>query len=522
MKSMKCTFVLILISLFAEAQWNMQWRKHYDDSGHSNDISSLLVPDPAGGVFTIGYTFNPSFQRSDMLILKYDDAGQLMWSELFARSGDRTEKPHGAVLDHAGNLIVTGEGFNTNNVADILILKYSSSGSLLWEDSIDGTSNMYDRGISVCVDDSDNIYMTGYIYNGAFKGFLTKYTPSGNQVFHQIITGLQQGQVVHYENGTLLLHGITGASGFPAHTAIYRYDLNGNSMGSYVINDANDNRIVKAVSSGNRIYLLDARGGGTSGVSSYGVHCIDSSFNQLWFVYQTIANDLYPVSMSVHDTSIIVSANEWSGGMNGQYSGELRRFRTVDGSLSAQAAVNASPVMFGNISSQVMDSSGMVSLGYVTNGNASGNYVKHLLRFNSQLQQTALLALPDSMTFDDIDLVQKDNHTIYYASAAYDTIGLNRDFLLYKLSDITVGVDEQAAPALVSVYPNPVKDLVTITAYTSSEMLWSLFDLQGREIYKGSFSYRHEFAVSRLSAGMYVLQVTDGKQTTTMKIQKPE
>lgn len=522
MKVLKLTSVFILFCTVLEAQWNIQWTTHYDDSGHSNDISSLLVPDPAGGVYTIGFTYNSSFQRSDILILKYDDLGQLMWSEVFARSGDRTERPYGAVVDHAGNLIVTGEGFTTNNIADVLILKYSSSGLLMWSDSIDGTSGMYDRGISVCVDDNDNIYLTGYIYNSVFKGFLTKYTSSGNQVYHTIIAGLQQGHDVRYDNGSLWVYGITGTSGSPAHTALYKYDPAGNALGSYIINDANDNRILKMEMLNNQIFLLDARGGGLTGISSYGVHCLDTSLNQIWFVHQTIANELYPVSMSVYDTSIFISANEWSGGAIGQYNGELRRFRTVDGALTGQVAVNAAPLMYGDLSSQVMDSAGNISVGFVTVGNPSGNYVKYLIRFDNQLQQTDVLSLPDSISYDEIDMFQKDDHTIFYASAAYDSIGANRDFLLYKLSDLAVGVAEEPASSFLSVAPNPSSDRVTITTNNSEEMCWSLYDVRGQEISTGVFSYRHELNISGIAAGLYLLMVNDGEHTEIVKIQKSE
>lgn len=390
----------------------------------------------------------------------------------------------------------------------------------MWEDSIDGTSSLYDRGNSVCVDDSDNIYITGYIYNNAFKGFVAKYSPSGSLMYNSVVSSLQQGHHIRFESNYLYLYGITGTSGSPYHTQVLKLDKNSATQNSYTINDAYDNTIMQMIRENNQIYLLDSRGGGSSGYTSYAVHCLDSNLTFLWKNTHAGSAHLIPCNMVSYDTSLYVSSFEWNGAMSLLYSASLSRLSKTDGSIIAQVPVNANPVMSTRIFDLKADSIGNLSVAHLTTGNASGNYIKYLSHFDRNLQPLGLLALPDSMTYGDIYLYQKDDHTIYYSSAAWDSIGGNGDFLLYKLSDIAVGTSEFAGDKLLKVFPNPFAESATIISENKGEVRWRLTDMDGRLLDKGIVKTEQQLFFPHIQAGVYLLTCTDGRSTQTVKLVK--
>ncbi len=74
---------------------------------------------------------------------------------------------------------------------------------------------------------------------------------------------------------------------------------------------------------------------------------------------------------------------------------------------------------------------------------------------------------------------------------------------------------------LVSVYPNPAKDYVTVECSASNMEKVSLYDLKGRLIYsENTSSNRFELSVSNLQAGVYILKAKTADGTAVKRIMK--
>lgn len=88
----------------------------------------------------------------------------------------------------------------------------------------------------------------------------------------------------------------------------------------------------------------------------------------------------------------------------------------------------------------------------------------------------------------------------------------------------TLASNENTAQSNISVYPNPVKDFLTVDF--NSEKLdnssYQLFDATGKVINKGNLkSVKSQISASNLSTGMYILRITNaGKLVKTFKIIK--
>jgi acetyl esterase/lipase len=84
---------------------------------------------------------------------------------------------------------------------------------------------------------------------------------------------------------------------------------------------------------------------------------------------------------------------------------------------------------------------------------------------------------------------------------------------------VTTGVNDLQADSRLSIYPNPVKDLLTITAATNEELIAGLYDMNGQKVLSTTLhNGRNNLTLTGLSAGVYILQA--GNAGYTAKQQK--
>lgn len=206
-------FIVLSISLFAKAQ-SWEWAKSAggtspDDSGNS------IATDESGNVLVTGNFRSPSISfgstlltnagANDIFTVKYNTNGNVLWAK--SAGGASFDEGLGITTDHNGNVLVTGRfasssitfgstmltnGDTTGTMFDIFIVKYDSIGNVLWAKSAGGTSS--DQSNSIAIDDSGNVFVTGYFTSpsitfgtttltmsfGSFKIFTVKYDPNGN------------------------------------------------------------------------------------------------------------------------------------------------------------------------------------------------------------------------------------------------------------------------------------------------------------------------------------------------------
>ncbi len=157
------------------------WQGTYD--GDSLDLGVELKIAPDGHCVAIGRSFKIN-QGFDYVILKFGrDDGALLWSKRYNNpQASMNDFPNALTIDNSNNVIVTGFSMSTNNDNDILTLKYSAAGALVWEKRYNGSANGNDQGRSVVTDNTGNVYVSGFYYRNAQGGqdFVTlKYASGG-------------------------------------------------------------------------------------------------------------------------------------------------------------------------------------------------------------------------------------------------------------------------------------------------------------------------------------------------------
>ncbi|MBI4648818.1 MAG: T9SS type A sorting domain-containing protein, partial [Bacteroidia bacterium] len=171
-----------------DANGNYLWAKSI--GGTSSNHGSSIAIDGTGNCYITGYfrgttDFDPGagtanltpVDSSDIFFARYDVNGNYLW----AKSIGSTSMDFGIsiAVDSIGNCYITGffrvttdfdPGTGTVNLTsignwDIFFAKYDANGNYLWAKNIG--SSYGDGGYSIAVDDTGNIYLTGYFQSTA-------------------------------------------------------------------------------------------------------------------------------------------------------------------------------------------------------------------------------------------------------------------------------------------------------------------------------------------------------------------
>lgn len=125
----------------------------------------------------------------DYGVEKLTQYGEVLWTRTFNGPANDDDEINDMILDNKGNIIVTGRSWGIESQWDYLTIKYSSDGDTLWTRRYNGPAPPLevptDIAFAVVVDDSDNVYVTGWSdgVTGTPQCFTIKYSPEGDSLW---------------------------------------------------------------------------------------------------------------------------------------------------------------------------------------------------------------------------------------------------------------------------------------------------------------------------------------------------
>ncbi len=171
------------------------WSQTFNGSGGGVDEANANFVDDSGNVYVTGYQ-DGSGTGDDIITIKYSTDGLLLWSAVFNYTANENDKANTINVDASGNVFVAGECDSDPSSADnkdIIIVKYNNAGVEQWAQRYNGTgslTNKEDEAAKVITDSNGNAYIAGRTYNGTNEDFITiKYTASGVQEWINIYNG---------------------------------------------------------------------------------------------------------------------------------------------------------------------------------------------------------------------------------------------------------------------------------------------------------------------------------------------
>ncbi len=235
-------FIIISTFILSGFCYSQNWIN--SAGGNFNDESYDVEVDASGNIYTTGYTtaasvFGPSINLttngySDIYVSKSDANGNFLWVKVFGST--LADRGYDIALDNSGNIYVTGYFQGTANFGsiqltasgnsqDIFVLKLDNNGNVLWVKSEGG--NEGDTGYGITVDNNGDVIVTGQ-FKGTAQIGLNNFSSA-----------------------------IDPNSGLPAYDMfISKYDANGNNLWSIQgIAKYDDRGLAVKTDSNNDIYV---------------------------------------------------------------------------------------------------------------------------------------------------------------------------------------------------------------------------------------------------------------------------
>lgn len=152
-----------------------EWIKTFREGINGKESYSKILTDPSGNIYVAGGSYN-EITGHDILIQKYSSSGNLLWTETINSFSNFTDLPVEFKRDFTGNLLIL---FNEQSSSHINLAKLDINGNLLWHYRLSDTVSL---GLSMSVDSLNNIYIAGehsYGTTGLFA-FMLKLDAAGN------------------------------------------------------------------------------------------------------------------------------------------------------------------------------------------------------------------------------------------------------------------------------------------------------------------------------------------------------
>jgi len=104
------------------------------------------------------------------------------WVRTYDGPANDYDVVNAVAVDDSGNIYVTGFSIGSDTYYDYATIKYNSYGNVIWVRRYDGPGNDYDMAKAIAVDEAGNVYVTGGSEgSGTYYDYATiKYNPSGD------------------------------------------------------------------------------------------------------------------------------------------------------------------------------------------------------------------------------------------------------------------------------------------------------------------------------------------------------
>jgi hypothetical protein len=162
----------------------LQWYKLWSNFTHNYCFA--LTIDSSDNVYLTGRTRDLHFTRDDLCLLKYNSSGNLLWSRL--HDAPTYEIGLGIAIDSQDDVFIVGQTNSDEPSTGIetFLIKYSKDGVFEWREIFKG--DFYCYSTDLAIDSKDNIYLAGETILSTSNGpsiSVIKYDNNGSLQWHR-------------------------------------------------------------------------------------------------------------------------------------------------------------------------------------------------------------------------------------------------------------------------------------------------------------------------------------------------
>lgn len=140
---------------------SLQWIYSANVPGYSDQYGQDIIVSPSGNVYACGFAKNLQ-NNFDLVIMKLSTEGNILWLKTFNHSGNNNDTPVKIFSDANENIFVIGTSSNQSGNENIFYVKYDSAGNQSNTWTYPGVSS---RAVSAVMDSSGHIVIAGVKYN---------------------------------------------------------------------------------------------------------------------------------------------------------------------------------------------------------------------------------------------------------------------------------------------------------------------------------------------------------------------
>lgn len=563
---MKNLIPIITFMLLFVAKTNAQFLISAGAAGQ--EYSKDIAIDNQGNIISAGYFWAPevdfdpgavsnyktSMGFCDNYIAKYTSSGNLLWATSFGSTG--LDIPHSVVTDNNNNIILCGYFSNTcdfdpsagviartsNGGRDAYIAKYDLNGNFQWVVTYGADS--LDDAFNLDVDAQGNVYWTGVMEGTVTIGTSTfttqvedivfgKISPTGQILWVKQIggSGIDEGSGIIEDNNGDIIH-----TGYFQTTVDFDPNL---GISNLISSGGFDTYFGKYDTNGNLIWIKKIGGAGADIGAPGGIN-IDN-LNNIYLAGNAGANcDYDPNSGTV--THTMYGTTDWFVAKYDNNGDHLLSF-TVGGTGQDQAhrlttdnqqniyvtgwfreTVNFNPN--GTAITLTGKCTGGGHDGYIAKYNSNG-ICQWAKQFGGVVNGTDQLTLGTSVKLLNTNTLVFSGrfHGTNAFAGVTNTLNINSNgasdlFLCSLTTDgnfSTTNVEDNFDNFSISIYPNPVQDILNID--TDENSLVKVYDVTGKIIFSNKIE-NNKINISHLIPGLYTIQVISDKKLYVQKIIK--
>lgn len=256
---LKVCIFLVIQSLPASGQ--VYFQKSYQSSPFDQEAQDVL-PMSDGGYLLAGYTTNTTINDCNVYIMKTDAMGNLLWTKTYG--GNKPDFPYHMLATNDGNFFLVGysQSYGGGDY-DILLMKIDPAGSLLWTKTYGSNGN--DIGRDIIATSDGNYLIVGSSNSPALtdqNANLIKIDPAGTVIWSKLYGGTSNDYgncVKHSSDGGFVMVGQTFSFNSPGGDAwLLKLDANGDTTWTKRFGGANadEGYYITANTDGSSVFLV--------------------------------------------------------------------------------------------------------------------------------------------------------------------------------------------------------------------------------------------------------------------------
>jgi uncharacterized delta-60 repeat protein len=437
------------------------WQQNLNGTANGLDAARSVAVDKQGNVVAAGSTENTG-TFADFAVAKFDRDGTLLWQQNLNGTANGFDEAFSVAVDNQGNVVAAGSTENTGTFADFTVTKFDRDGTLLWQQTLNGTAgNSFDEAFSVAVDNDGNVVAAGFTWNtrisiDTLDFTVAKFDRYGTLLWQQNLDGTgivfegvrsmaldNQGNVVasSFTRNTGTSLDFTVAKFHRDGTLLWQQNLNGAAPDS----QASDFAFSVAVDNQGNVVaagVTENTGGNSSrGTPDFTVTKFDRDGTLLWQrnLNGTGAKSLdEALSVAVDNQGNVVAAGftQNAGSSSNTLDFTVAKFDR-DGTLLWQQNLNGTANIFDFAFSVAVDNHGnVVAAGFTGNTGPGENPLDFTVtkfdRDGTLLWQQNLNGTASRLSIDEALSVVVDNQGNVVAAGFTQNNGTYRDFTVAK------------------------------------------------------------------------------------------